>query len=212
MADETIQRTKVCTKCGVAKPATLEFFYKHKMGKGGLHSQCISCLTIYHEARRAKPDQKARQQAWREANRQYAQKYNAAYRQRGYSSTEAVRAWTAKNLDRAREIYRDKQARRRAALAGRPADSVKARDVFERDGWRCYICGVAVSEDVSLSAPTRAEMDHVVPVARGGAHVMENLRCCCRRCNRVKGARRTPAETRELVFGRLEHVMSGLGG
>jgi 5-methylcytosine-specific restriction endonuclease McrA len=211
MAEQTIEQTRVCTKCGVAKLATLEYFPPHKMGKWGLHSLCRQCKKANDAAKRARPEQKARQQAWRDANRQYVHEYNVAYRDRGYTSTEHVRAWVANNPERARELSRKTTARRRAALASRPIDSVTPRDVFERDIWRCYICGISVSEDVSRFAPTRAEIDHVVSVARGGAHVMENLRCCCRRCNRVKGARHTPAEARKLVFGRLGHVLPGLG-
>ncbi len=35
--------TRICTKCGEEKPATVEFFYKQKRGLLGLHSRCKIC-------------------------------------------------------------------------------------------------------------------------------------------------------------------------
>lgn len=40
MAEETIARTRVCTKCGASKPATTQFFYKKL---DGVQAVCISC-------------------------------------------------------------------------------------------------------------------------------------------------------------------------
>jgi HNH endonuclease len=41
----------------------------------------------------------------------------------------------------------------------------------------CYLCG----------APTSGQLDHVVPRSRGGSNDPQNLRPCCRPCNRLKG-------------------------
>lgn len=46
---------------------------------------------------------------------------------------------------------------------------------------RCYYCDGAVTE-ANLSA------DHAMPVGRGGSWDRENIRICCKRCNRAKGA------------------------
>ena len=50
--------------------------------------------------------------------------------------------------------------------------------VFQRDGYKCRICGHAGGE---------LEVDHVIPVCRGGKNTMENLQTLCRKCNRGKG-------------------------
>lgn len=52
--------------------------------------------------------------------------------------------------------------------------------VFKRDNFKCRYCGAA---DRPL------ECDHVVPVARGGPTVLENLVAACQPCNRSKGAK-----------------------
>jgi HNH endonuclease len=83
--------------------------------------------------------------------------------------------------------------RRRARRAGVTYEPVNRFKVFERDGWRCQLCYVETPRslfrkprgDNTLNAP---ELDHVVPLARGGAHVMANCQCLCRACNHIKGA------------------------
>lgn len=60
-------------------------------------------------------------------------------------------------------------------------ECVDPRDVFERDGYRCWICGGETSGKVpDAKAPT---LDHVTPVSEGGSHTMDNLRCAHFRCN-----------------------------
>lgn len=53
--------------------------------------------------------------------------------------------------------------------------------VMERDGFRCRYCGAAADE-------ARLEVDHVVPVSKGGGDDMGNLVTACRECNSGKRA------------------------
>jgi hypothetical protein len=57
----------------------------------------------------------------------------------------------------------------------RVPDSMRAA-VLVRDGGRCRKCMRAIN----------LEMDHIVPVSKGGKTVESNLQTLCRRCNRVK--------------------------
>jgi 5-methylcytosine-specific restriction endonuclease McrA len=61
------------------------------------------------------------------------------------------------------------------------------RDIFERDGWRCGICGDPV--DPTLKAPHHYAVciDHIVPLAKGGQHTPENIQCAHWICNSRKG-------------------------
>lgn len=54
--------------------------------------------------------------------------------------------------------------------------------VFERDGRACVVCRRHESE-VTL------DPDHVIPVSRGGADSMANLRTLCRECHQARHAR-----------------------
>lgn len=59
--------------------------------------------------------------------------------------------------------------------------------VFERDGFRCQIGGPGCTRAAQ-------DVDHVVPLARGGpVESLSNLRAACRKCNRAGGARLTNA-------------------
>ena len=53
-------------------------------------------------------------------------------------------------------------------------------DVFTRDHNKCCICGRGKNDGVIL------EVDHIVPVSKGGKTVMNNLQTLCDRCNRGK--------------------------
>jgi len=66
-----------------------------------------------------------------------------------------------------------------------PADV--RREVHERDNEICQWCGGEGDPDRGPDGETW-ELDHVVPVSRGGTNDAENLVLSCRTCNRRKGA------------------------
>lgn len=66
--------------------------------------------------------------------------------------------------------------------AKRKAISKKTRfEVFKRDEFTCTYCGQKPPAVV-------LEVDHIVPVAKGGKNGMDNLITACFDCNRGKGA------------------------
>lgn len=80
-------------------------------------------------------------------------------------------------------------SRRRANEAGVAVRSFDPLDILKRDGWCCYLCGVDTPEDLRGTwHPQAPEIDHIVPLARGGEHSAANTACCCRNCNYTKGA------------------------
>lgn len=123
LAECAVSLSKTCTRCTIEQPATLEFFPPHKPGKYGVHSLCRPCKKLDDAERRSRPDQKARQKAWRDANRSSVKQYNAQYRANGYSSTEDVRAWRDRNLEHARKSERERRRRQRTD----PATALKHR-------------------------------------------------------------------------------------
>ena len=72
-----------------------------------------------------------------------------------------------------------------------PADTItpfSPYDVFNRDGWRCVRCECVVQKD-DTTLPSAAQIDHVIPLSRGGAHTIDNAQTMCGRCNSIKGIR-----------------------
>ncbi len=56
--------------------------------------------------------------------------------------------------------------------------------IFERDGYRCQMCGKMPKRDgVTL------HVDHVTPESKGGTSSVTNLQTLCASCNLTKGAK-----------------------
>ena len=51
--------------------------------------------------------------------------------------------------------------------------------VFSRDNYKCVECG-ATKEETTL------EIDHIIPVSKGGTNDITNLQTLCKECNRAK--------------------------
>ena len=56
------------------------------------------------------------------------------------------------------------------------------RDIFTRDGYRCYMCNKFLG-----LVSKEATLDHEVPTSRGGHSTFDNMRMCCNSCNNKKG-------------------------
>lgn len=61
-------------------------------------------------------------------------------------------------------------------------------EVFERDNWTCGICDEPVDQDIKWPDPRSVSLDHIVPLALGGAHSRANTQCSHLTCNVRKGA------------------------
>ena len=53
--------------------------------------------------------------------------------------------------------------------------------IYARDGYRCRICGARQGKIVQL------EIDHIIPIAKGGKSTYDNLQTLCHNCNVQKG-------------------------
>jgi 5-methylcytosine-specific restriction endonuclease McrA len=93
-----------------------------------------------------------------------------------------------KKTDSYKARQRAAKSRRNAVERGcKEARSIDPIKVLERDGWRCQICGVSTPQTLRGTYNKRApELDHVVPISKGGLHTWTNLQCACRECNGAK--------------------------
>jgi 5-methylcytosine-specific restriction endonuclease McrA len=66
-------------------------------------------------------------------------------------------------------------------------EPVNKRKVFQRDGWRCQLCGCKVKQSKQWTR-NQATVDHIVPISLGGEHSYANVQTACWACNTRKGA------------------------
>ena len=83
-----------------------------------------------------------------------------------------------------RRIY---HAKRKAMIRGATVERVDPFAVFERDKWKCKLCGCKTpSARRGTYYDDAPELDHIVPLSVGGEHSYRNTQCACRKCNGLK--------------------------
>ncbi len=78
---------------------------------------------------------------------------------------------------------------RRAAVLAVEAEPISAAGVVDRYGTDCSICGGAIDMDLVKPNLMSFSIDHVVSLARGGAHTYDNVAPAHLLCNMQKGDR-----------------------
>lgn len=95
---------------------------------------------------------------------------------------------SCKSAQRAAQGSRSKR-RRRARKRGAVVERYERTDIFERDRWRCQLCGGKVRRAAKVPHPRAPVLDHVVPIACGGDDTPANVQCAHFLCNSHKGDR-----------------------
>lgn len=105
------------------------------------------------------------------------QKFEAPYgdKRRSFCSLECGRRFG----------HRIRDARKRTNIV----ESISPLAVYNRDGWRCGICGKRVNKQLRYPHPMSASVDHIIPLVHGGTHTFGNVQCTHLLCNMKKGAR-----------------------
>lgn len=96
----------ICTKCGLGKPATIEYFHK---SRGGLSSACKVCRAVYAKNYKRDNPEKLREskRKYREGNRDKINAAGKVYRQANKEATNMrTRAWQKSNPDKVRATCR----------------------------------------------------------------------------------------------------------
>jgi len=200
---------KRCTKCGGMKPDSA--FGRDSKAPGCLSYWCLECnrksVSAYRKANRDRVLLALR--TWQKTHKAEIKEYGAAHKEQ---RAENSKRWRDRHPDRAREArrrwyaahlehykaYADKRransrkwskshpdkvrakgAAYRAKKMGAVGRGVTAKECFEKYGHTCLACG----------STKNLHMDHVVALANGGEHDIDNVQPLCRRCNGSKGAR-----------------------
>ena len=190
---------KRCKSCDVDKPEGE--FYVRRDAPDGRQRECKQCQSAKRKAgRRANPeketararayyrDNKAevgeKQKAYYQQNRERRQASIRAYNEANKEEQAAYRArWRRENKAKVAETSRRYQARKLKATPEGPADP-RVLAVYEIAAWLRER-----GDDV--------EVDHIIPLAKGGPHRYENLQILTVAENRKKGAK-LPEESDHL--------------
>ncbi len=200
--------TKTCTRCKETKP--LSGFY---VSKGKVHVPCKACTSVRSREHYTKNREKVlarnrawvaankeavlvQQQAWRAANKKHKaasgkawalankerkvaldKAWNEANKERAAASR---RAWKKANPDKVLFYFQQRKHRERTAPGGPfyPGRVDYKLRIKEFHGL-CAYC---------LKAPY-TELDHAIPLSRGGTNYPDNVWPCCLPCNRNKKAK-----------------------
>lgn len=82
---------------------------------------------------------------------------------------------------------RIRRKKERARLRQAKVESVDPIVVFTRHGWTCACCDTCTPRHLlGKHKPDSPELDHIVPLSRGGAHSYANTQLLCRLCNSLK--------------------------
>jgi len=138
------------------------------------HMQILRRLKPYKAQRHRELNKK-----WKDQNQEKSQQISRNWKANNKERKKEVdKKWTQDNPEKVRERDRRRRARKydaikNASIKVTHEDIELLKKTFNES---CAYCG-------STDKPT---IDHIVPLAKGGTHEIENLLPCCRFCNSSK--------------------------
>lgn len=192
--------------CGDCKLDLEEgLFYKDSRSKSGYRWNCKACCK--ERSKHSLAQQKYRAS---ERGKQKVFEYNNSER-----GKESKRKWAESEKGRKRiqelreqrkdwqkEYHRELRAtevgresinrrsrERRALKAAVSIESFTEKDVLDAYGSSCHICGDLIDLSLPRTSSHGLHLDHVVPLVRGGAHTIENVKPAHAKCNLSKGSK-----------------------
>ena len=166
---EERSRGKHCKVCGAV-------FYPAVWMEVYCSDQCRRVKARKDSFNRDKVKKKLKPRACKECGVMFIPIYGD--KRRGYCSVTC-------NLKHNRRIRR---AKARALLRLVKAESVNPMKVFRRDSWVCQLCGKKLNpKHRGTYRDDAPELDHIIPLSKGGEHSYRNTQCTCRLCNGSKG-------------------------
>ena len=196
-------QTKVCTKCGIEKEATSEYFIRCKANQDGLRCSCKQCMREYDNNR--KEQRVEYNKAYRADNIEYLINANRIYREenherelsrgRKYRANNAEKLLIkgrqfyllnkAKENERFRVYYQNNKAKIDANINRRRTRKLVLSATLTVNQWEniksefnncCAYCG----KEKPLA------QEHFIACSKGGEYTVNNIIPSCQSCNSSK--------------------------
>lgn len=104
----------------------------------------------------------------------------------GNSSQRTTIEFNSETVEATARYVAEQIRKKKSAKYQRSLMTNKLRNyIKERDNYTCQMCGASAYEHYLLLL----EVDHIIPISRGGLSVPENLQTLCWKCNRSKSNR-----------------------
>ena len=101
----------------------------------------------------------------------------------GNSSQQTTIKLDTRTIDALSERLSEKIKFKRSAAGQRALMTARLRNfIKDRDNHTCQSCSISLTKEPHLLL----EVDHIVPVSKGGLSTIENLQTLCWKCNRTK--------------------------
>lgn len=172
-----MEQYKTCSKCLISK--STKDFHKQSKAKDGYQSQCQDCkragnrLTM-QKFRQANPEKhRAINKKSRLSNPARSRKQRQERHLRNKESENLqARLYYQNNPERVKEAA---SIRKRRLLAN-GVFAISTKELKKIYGSKCFLC----------NSNNQIELDHIVPISKGGNHSIGNVMPLCRACNRSK--------------------------
>lgn len=104
----------------------------------------------------------------------------------GNSSSQCVIRLDIENLNHLIKYLNDEIKWKKSIAAQRALMTSNLRnEIKERDNYQCCSCNNGLDKEPNLLL----EIDHIIPLSKGGKTTYDNLQTLCWKCNRTKGAK-----------------------
>lgn len=192
--------SKVCKGCERDLP--LDHYYTERRNNDGRKGKCRHCISIYHKRRYQakrhdymaeyrdahkkeireylrewyvanKEKHKEVSKQYRQENHEKVSQYNRRYRE---ANAEEIRH-KQKSIAGKRRMYEQNRRARKAAQLGELDEATIELMYLHQDG----LCAYCEYPLLALY-----QVDHIVPLSKGGKHDWSNIAIVCRRCNNSK--------------------------
>lgn len=133
---------------------------------------------------------------WRKKNKEKSKEYLANWKEKyGYENSAIYKLnWSKKNKEhiKAYNIWyrknnkdntRMNSHKRRVRIRGGQFEVFSNTSIFERDGYVCGICGQKINRRLKYPNPMSVSLDHIIPICKGGGHIVNNVQASHLSCN-----------------------------